>query len=109
MKYNYKGFDDCDSVCELRIEGNVICVTEIDENLGTSITNVTEQLATQVCREKQIKDVTLIWIEHYPEDTAVMLDEHFSLVQFNLDINGVFSNPRWTPISKAAVEALLEG
>ena len=37
------------------------------ENEGTSVTNMAEQLATQICQEFDIEPKHLIWIEHYPD------------------------------------------
>ena len=116
MLYHYKGFGGCESQCDLEIHKNLVIVTEIPENEGTSVTNVAEQLATQICEKFKIDPSKLIWIEHYPERGEWKdYDESYDLVQFNLeggnpffpnDSKGVLSNPRWTPITKEVAEAL---
>ena len=80
------------------------------ENAGTSVTNMAEQLATQICQEFDIEPKHLIWIEHYPDrqdiDGWKDYPESYDLVSFNLNDKGVFSNPRWTGITSEVVGAL---
>ena len=112
FKYAYAGFHGCESVCNLEIHGSLVIATEREDNEGTSITNMAEQLATKVCQSFDITPGKLVWIEHYPEQPDIMYDENYSLVQFNLQ-GGThfekafeFTTPRWVPIDKAVVEAL---
>ena len=65
-----------------------------------------EQLATQICKEFDIEPKYLIWIEHYPQRGDFKeYPESYDLVSFNLNGDGVFSEPRWTGISPEVVEA----
>ena len=106
MIYNYIGFDGNYGICDLEIIKNLVIVTEISENEGTSITNMAEHLATQICQEFDIDPKNLIWIEHYPQRGEWKeYPESYDLVQFNLNANGVLSDPRWTGISKEVVDA----
>ena len=108
MIYNYTGFYGSYSICDLEIIKNLVIATEIPENEGTSITNIAEHLATQVCQEFDIDPKHLIWIEHYPQrGERKEYPESYDLVQFNLNANGVLSDPRWTGISKEVVDAFL--
>ena len=119
FKYEYKGFHGCLSVCNLEIHQNLVIATEREDNEGTSITNMAEQLATAICKQFNISPRNLIWIEHYP----ATIDsrgyerhaESWSLVFFNLTGGGVFdantvkfSNPRWVSIDPKVVSALIE-
>ena len=109
MIYNYEGFHGCACICDLEITKNLVIVSEMPENEGTSVTNFAEQLATQVCREFEIQPKHLIWVEHYPERgdwKELGYPESYDLVSFNLNDNGVFSNPRWTGITPAVVDAM---
>ena len=107
MIYNYEGFHGCACICDLEIIKNLVIASEMPENEGTSITNFAEQLATLVCQEFEIEPKHLIWIEHYPERDGVSRKyaESYDLVSFNLNGDGVFSNPRWTGISPIVVDA----
>ena len=107
MIYNYEGFHGCVCICDLEIIKNLVIASEMPENEGTSVTNFAEQLATRVCQEFEIEPKHLIWIEHYPERDGVSRKyaESYDLVSFNLNGDGVFSNPRWTGISPIVVDA----
>ena len=107
MIYTYKGFRGCESKCELEIISNLVIATQSKENTGTSITNMAEYLAMLVCNDFHIEPTKLIWIEHYPKRGEIHpYPESFDLVCFNIDEDGIFSEPRWIPISKAVVDAL---
>ena len=102
MIYNYEGFHGCACICDLEIIKNLVIVSEMPENEGTSVTNFAEQLATLVCQEFEIAPEHLIWIEYYPErniDGWKEYPESYDLVSFNLNDNGIFSKSRWTGIS----------
>ena len=67
MLYEYPGFQNCYSKCELEIVRSsgkttlVIC-TELPDNPGTSVTNCAAVLATRVCQEDETIDPeTLLW------------------------------------------------
>ena len=109
MIYTYKGFHGCHSQCKLEIIENLVIATEIPENEGTSITSLAAQLATRVCQEFAIMPSHLIWIEHCLDGTPLypFFDpyQNIYLVSFNLNSDGVFSNPRWTGITSEIVVA----
>jgi hypothetical protein len=53
-RFQYRGFYGCPSVCSLEIlrlaDGRAaVIATELDDNPGTSVTNVAEHLASEVC------------------------------------------------------------
>src|ERR1700747_14228 len=71
MRYDYKGFLNCDSFCDIevhrRTDGKYVFVaTELRDNPGTSVTNFAEHLATAMCKQHRLKPEDVIWIEHYP-------------------------------------------
>lgn len=121
FKYEYTGYHGCFSVCDLEIHKNLVICSSRADNKGTSITNMAEQLATDICKQFDITARDLIWIEHYREEQDarghVWREETFSLVCFNLTGGGIlsqnekafeFSNPRWITLSKAVVDALMD-
>ena len=100
IRYKYKGFRDCDSVCRLRIYRNddknsvLVVASELHDNPGTSITNMAESLATMVCRQYHISPHKLIWVEHYPRQRWG--NQTFYRLYFDFDWSRVrFTNPRW--------------
>lgn len=115
--YKYKGFGGCESVCNLEVYGNLVIATERGDNTGTAITNVAGQLATEICERFDIAPSKLIWVERYTANSyedGDEGDERVSLVFFNLT-GGThfqkdfrFSTPRWVPVEKVVVDALIE-
>jgi hypothetical protein len=74
-----------------------IVVTELyKDNPGTSITQVTTSLATQICEKLNIDPDNLIYIEHCPDMNSKLsfYNEEFYLVSFER-IDGKFANPSW--------------
>ena len=49
FRYEYIGYHGCDCHCTLEILGNLVICTEDEDNHGTSITNLSEHLATRIC------------------------------------------------------------
>ena len=121
FRYEYTGFFGCQCQCNLEIYGNLVICSEREDNGGTSITNMAEHLATDICKQFDISPNQLIWIEHYPPTVDsrgyVMHEESWSWVSFNLTGGGffdakengfAFSNPRWGHIEKVVVDTLIE-
>lgn len=104
MLFKYKGFHGCDCVCDIEVYDNIVIATEISQNEGTSITNVAEDLAKQVCDKFAIQYDLLTWIEHYPRRLG--MSETFDLVKFNVSAMG-FDSPEWKRISREGVEKLI--
>jgi len=86
MRYDYKGFWNCDSCCDIEVhrrsDGKYVFVaTELPGNPGTSVTNFAEHLATAMRRQFGLRPAEVIWIEHYPE-AKNRRKEDFDLVRF---------------------------
>ena len=113
MRYNYKGFWNCDSCCDIEVhrrgDGKYVFVaTESPDNPGTSVTNFAEHLATAMRSRYGLKPEDVIWIEHYPE-AKNRRKEDFDLVRF-LGMEGeAFRTPVWTRITEQAVDELIAG
>ena len=113
MRYNYKGFWNCDSCCDIEVhrrsDGKYVFVaTELPDNPGTSVTNFAEHLATAMRSQYALKPDQVIWIEHYPEAKG-RRKEDFDLVRFLGMEGNSFRTPVWTRITQHAVDELIAG
>ena len=125
----YKGYFGCKSQCkieiyifpdsrtlkspqgETKIGTTIVMATEIESNEGTSITNLAEQIATEVCMKHGIDPLSLIWIEHYPAITefrGIRDEDTYSIVTFELCQasyrDNALRHPNWRYIHKGEVE-----
>lgn len=98
-KHNYKGFGVHPSNCNVKIiqngEGNYVLFTNGD---GTSVTNASEQIATEVVERFNLYITRTRFFENYPYDPG-RVDE----VMYNW-VNGLARNPQWRPADKDIVE-----
>ena len=112
--YLYRGYHGCPSYGWLRIYmtpgQTVVLATEVDDNPGTSVTNMAASLATEVVRTFRLPLDTLVWIEHYPPRLGIhggpRLPVSFDQVTFTLTTQGL-RHPQWRRLSQAAVETFL--
>ena len=104
--FHYKGFGNCDSQCRIRIyessEKTVVIATELDENEGTSITNVCERLIKEVCEYYELPFQKTIWIEHYPPDGCLDREDSYSVAGINFPGKAL-----WTHITREKLEELI--
>lgn len=121
--FRFSGFHGCQCICSLEIltlaDGRTaVIATELEDNPGTSITNVAENLASEVCDRFGIDPQQLIWIEHYGYAGACegTKERTFDRVTFSRrDVDGVqwtralgqhkpdgwpgyFQDPNWRPM-----------
>ena len=113
MRYDYKGFWNCDSCCDIEVhrrsDGKYVFVaTELPDNPGTSVANFAEHIATAMRRQCGLKPAEMIWIEHYPE-AKNRRKEDFDLVCFLAIEGDSFRTPVWTRITEQAVHELVAG
>ena len=116
ITYHYKGYWGCKACCGLRFYTaptgeTVVVAIELSHNEGTSITNMAEQLATQVCRDFSLDPQRLLWIENYTDlidGPAERTPDSFDLVSFEWS-GEAFSNPKWRPLNYAEVRFLTGG
>lgn len=144
--FPYSGWGGCKSVCGVQViqrgggfvespdiagmlvwrgDGPVVILTELPENDGTSITNVSEYLATKVFYDREVMgfppephDLQLplfrtVWIEHYPEDRDLGMPESYSLIEYQLiDWSNQYQrheyrNPAWRALSNDQLAELV--
>jgi len=97
----YSGFTAiADSQCRVRkFEGqanepDVVAITTLVGQSGTSITNRIEDIC-QTLRNEQ-PSVEPVWVEHYPKGTGIKGDaDTFAIVTFNEQ-----GTPEWTPVTE---------
>ena len=57
-RFDYEGYHKCESHCLIEIHKHEKCTlviaTEADDNPGTSVTNMAEHIATEVCKQYEI-------------------------------------------------------
>lgn len=120
--WHYKGYYGCQSVCYLRLyqpKGRsdlaaVAVFTELPGNIGTSVTNRIEVLATMAWEFLQRPEVAPTVVEHYPSrgyynphTDKWQFPDQFDLLEFSRKPDGSFEKPRWRRVSRESVEALI--
>lgn len=98
--------------CRLRvyqIPGRTVVIAT-DQDIGPSVTNAAEEIATQVVHQFRIDPERLLWVEHYlREDTRAGQSsggEEYDLVTFVWD-GKQFVQPHWTYSTQRAIEELI--
>ena len=114
MRYEYPGFSDCPSHCDLEILRRsvttlVIC-TELADTPGTSVTTLAEPLVTRGCEEAlRIAPEHLIWVEHSPDRSAGRghtCPETWDLVTCRRRRGRVCGGPPWRRLTAEQVTEL---
>ncbi len=120
--WHYKGYHNCKSVCYLRLyqptgqsdQAAMAVFTELPGNIGTSVTNRIEVLATMAWEFLQKPTVAPTVVEHYPgrghynpHTERWQFPEQFDLLEFSRNPDGSFEKPRWRRVSRESVEALI--
>ena len=118
FEYPYRGYWGRPAKCGLEVYRHenftLVIATELNDNPGTSITNMAEPLATEVCKDLGVPARSMVWVEHYPGPARGLapswVKEHWDLTQFYLDVpNGRFLAPAWFRLSVDQVEQLKAG
>lgn len=122
--FPYKGYYSCESQCQIEVhhfpDFDLVICTELEDNHGTSITNMVEYLAHQVCQAENIHPDRLVWVEHYPlRGTTFRIPATWDVVTFvPQPHDGFWDNsiwgprlgkPEWRPIKEGDVEQLRQG
>ena len=83
QKLAYKGIGDAPSICGYDVvrcgQLNVIVVTELTENLGTTVANATELLVDQIVTQLGLDLSTVVWIVHFPDGLLEGEEETYTL------------------------------
>ena len=101
----------------------VIVASQLPESIA-GIANFIEEIAAETLRSRQgcprsrsnlllseVSDDPLlgpVWIQHYPEDLKLhRYKEHFSVVTFQMKLEGTVNQPLWERVSRSFVEDIL--
>jgi hypothetical protein len=113
--YDFKGTWDVPSRCGLKMvkkaATDIVIATELYlENPGTSVTEFSNKLATLIVQDYDLDPTRCCFIVRTPENNSKLtfLNEFFSRAHMEWD-GQKFSKPRWEPLSKEQVDALLIG
>ncbi len=87
----------------------IVVATDLSDDIYSSITLHTDELATHVCDTFGIDRARLLWIEHIPSSQVLGRNEDlWDLVHFD-EQGGMLTRPVWTPLSSEEVELLTGG
>ena len=108
--YEFEGYFKSFAFCDLQIGrkedgAHLVMFTEIPENVGTSITNRSEHLATTVCKEFQLDPTKTVFIEHYP--LRGQFKESYALVTYTWQ-GATAKGAQWKYIPLEDATTLLE-
>lgn len=101
MKYTYNGFWGSTNTCDVKVYGNVIVFTALEDYHGTSITNVIEHITQEIADKYKINKRKLVCFERYPHW------KHYSSVKFKL-LFGKLSSPEWEPCKDEYIQEFIK-
>jgi hypothetical protein len=88
---------------------DIIVVSELyKDNPGTSITQVSTSLATQICKKFDINLKNLIYIEHSPDMNSRLsfYNENYYLVQFDIR-DGKLADPKYKKLTEEELKSFI--
>jgi len=96
--HHFLGFRTHPSKCQVHIfsvdDLAVVIFQDVGHDSGTSVTNASEQLATEIGRLKNLSYDKTAWMECYPREKHLDLDRIAYL--YDPEKNA-YLNPQWTP------------
>ena len=94
FRHEYSGYFNCESACLVHIEdsdpNNVLICFE-DLGIGTSVTNMSEELATEIIKLMNLDHNKCSFFEYYGKD-----GNKFDTITYTWKDN-VASGPKWKP------------
>ena len=109
--HEYKGFGGCESRCKVYMVSDSplthFCFEELDDNYGTSVTNMSEYLATQMIQIFNLKPYECFFYETYPHSGK---DRSFDEIKYIWIIDESpkstilkATKPHWKPSDKREI------
>ncbi len=99
-----------DAVCGVTVyhykDKNILIVSELLENQGTSVTNRADWLHRQLCQNYDLDPKETIFIEHYGPRILEKMNTYDQII-FSISPTGDFSQPGWTRLEPSEVAALI--
>lgn len=97
--HEFEGYFKCKSKCRVYVtkisDITHICFEELDDNPGTSVTNMSEHLANDMIRKLNIRPGLIKFFESYPENNH-RKDRSFEEVLYTWRGNEAH-DPHWLP------------
>ena len=86
MMFNYTDRNNSECVCDVEQHGNVIIMTELEENTGASVTNSCDYIAAQYADRFGLDLDSLVFVERYDRrsyaNAGTVGAENLSLISF---------------------------
>lgn len=94
FNHEFKGFGSCKSICKVYVHlvDDLYYICFEDLGIGTSVTNASEQLATEIVQKYNIKPEVCKFYETYNYHGNRTFDE----IIYKWE-NSIASNPEWMP------------
>jgi hypothetical protein len=112
--YEFSGRWEAPSRCGLKIKkgGDVhlVIATELYlENPGTSVTEFCPELATLITGEFKLDPALMCFVVRTPENKSKLSFLNESFARAHMEWNeGRFGRPRWEPLSREQIDAMLK-
>jgi len=112
-EYHFKGMWDLPSICGLKIvqkpDKTIVIVTDLyEKNPGTPVTEWNTKLASQICKEFEIKPEKLVFIERTPDKKTKLSFNRETFFKVFFEQNGdEFENPDWQEMTKDDVNKII--
>ena len=118
IKFNFKGFGNCDSTINLYIfqKENLNFIIFEDLNIGTSVTNASEIITSKVVKDFKLNPITCRFFEYYPSNhnnlyfKDVLNDDTKTVNVDEITYEWILtsaSEPSWSPISWQELKNLI--
>lgn len=111
--HDYEGYGKCKSKCKVIMvsDGPLthFCFEELDDNPGTSITNMSEHLAAQMLKKFGLEPYNCSFYETYPHSGK---DRSFDEIDYLWEFDGknhpewVAKHPHWKPSNQHEIFGL---
>lgn len=92
--HEFKGFNLHDSKIKVHLYDGIVILQDLSN--GTSITNSCEQLASEICKLKELDPETVRWFEIYPYYDSQLTEIKFHYNQMSEE----FSLPKWSIVTE---------
>jgi len=108
LKFHYEGYNNCQSHCWVDIfflqkrnqhgHDTIVLFSAAQDNPGTSITNMSEYIATAICGTYDLDVTSTMFVECYPYYGELL---SYDAIFYKYDVNeNRFYSPEWKNLNK---------